>query len=299
MSIATYLNSLDNDRDTLAANLTTMGIQASSSETFTTLVPKVLNIPTGGDEWNSNAEYNIRINTTNAATNENFANFATGLKKITVKDVTLYGTGENTVGLPYLEDLIFEDCQLGTSSSGDGIKITNSYSSLKTVTFKNCSLSASNSTASAGGGIYISSSSASANLDTVVFNGLTIPAGRTKQALTIRGASIKNITGLNTINISASDITDFNNMFGSLGVTSLDLSSWVVTPTKINSMFADCRSLTMIDISGFDCTNITTTSDYRYMFNSVPTTCTIYVKDAANQAWFSSKFPTYTFTVKS
>lgn len=48
MSIATYLTALDRDRDALAANLVTKGVQASSSETFTTLVPKVLNIPSGG-----------------------------------------------------------------------------------------------------------------------------------------------------------------------------------------------------------------------------------------------------------
>ena len=48
MSIATYLTALDRDRDALAANLVTKGVQASSSETFTTLVPKVLDIPSGG-----------------------------------------------------------------------------------------------------------------------------------------------------------------------------------------------------------------------------------------------------------
>ncbi len=47
MSIATYLTALDRDRDNLAANLTTMGVPASSSETFTSLVPKVLDIPSG------------------------------------------------------------------------------------------------------------------------------------------------------------------------------------------------------------------------------------------------------------
>lgn len=47
MSITTYLTALDRDKDNLAANLTAKGVPASSSETFTSLVPKVLDIPSG------------------------------------------------------------------------------------------------------------------------------------------------------------------------------------------------------------------------------------------------------------
>ena len=39
---------LDSDRDDLADNLVTMGVATSHSETFTELVPKVLDIPLGG-----------------------------------------------------------------------------------------------------------------------------------------------------------------------------------------------------------------------------------------------------------
>ena len=45
MSIAKYLTALDEQRDALARNLTTMGVQASESEKLNTLVPKVLQIP--------------------------------------------------------------------------------------------------------------------------------------------------------------------------------------------------------------------------------------------------------------
>lgn len=45
MSIANYLTALDEQRDALARNLTTMGVQASESEKLNTLVPKVLQIP--------------------------------------------------------------------------------------------------------------------------------------------------------------------------------------------------------------------------------------------------------------
>lgn len=45
MSIANYLTALDEQRDALARNLVTMGVQASESEKLNTLVPKVLQIP--------------------------------------------------------------------------------------------------------------------------------------------------------------------------------------------------------------------------------------------------------------
>ena len=45
MSITTYLTALDVQRDQLARNLMTMGVQASETEKLNTLVPKVLQIP--------------------------------------------------------------------------------------------------------------------------------------------------------------------------------------------------------------------------------------------------------------
>ena len=47
MSIATELGKLNTQRNTLAANLTTKGVTASSSETLAQLVPKVLLIDGG------------------------------------------------------------------------------------------------------------------------------------------------------------------------------------------------------------------------------------------------------------
>lgn len=50
MSIANYLTALDEQRDQLARNLVTMGVQADTSEKLNTLVPKVLEIPQGRPE---------------------------------------------------------------------------------------------------------------------------------------------------------------------------------------------------------------------------------------------------------
>ena len=48
MAIADKLNELVIQRDNLANNLNTMGVSASTDETLSTLVPKVLDIETGG-----------------------------------------------------------------------------------------------------------------------------------------------------------------------------------------------------------------------------------------------------------
>ena len=48
MSLATALTALDTQRDNLAANLTTMGVTAANTETLAQLVPKVLDIESGG-----------------------------------------------------------------------------------------------------------------------------------------------------------------------------------------------------------------------------------------------------------
>ena len=45
-TIQDYIDSLNRDKESLVANLTTKGISCSDSETFTTLVPKVLDIVT-------------------------------------------------------------------------------------------------------------------------------------------------------------------------------------------------------------------------------------------------------------
>lgn len=47
MAISDYLNALDRDKQTLVENLNAQGVSADNSETFTTLVPKVLDIATG------------------------------------------------------------------------------------------------------------------------------------------------------------------------------------------------------------------------------------------------------------
>lgn len=52
-----YLSQLQTDKQTLVGNLVTKGVSASNDETFTELVPKVLDISSGGDVVIADASY--------------------------------------------------------------------------------------------------------------------------------------------------------------------------------------------------------------------------------------------------
>lgn len=54
-TITDYLNNLKKDKDNLVSNLNTKGVTAETSETFTSLVPKVLEIETGVDTSDATA----------------------------------------------------------------------------------------------------------------------------------------------------------------------------------------------------------------------------------------------------
>ena len=64
-TIQDYIDSLNRDKESLVANLTTKGISASDSETFTTLVPKVLDIISVNNQSKSTT---ITSNTTTTIT---------------------------------------------------------------------------------------------------------------------------------------------------------------------------------------------------------------------------------------
>lgn len=75
MSLATALIALDTQRNNLAANLTTMGVTAANTETLAQLVPKVLNIESGGG--------NLKTGTV----------IGNGTGTITISDVTFQPSG--------------------------------------------------------------------------------------------------------------------------------------------------------------------------------------------------------------
>lgn len=108
-----------------------------------------------------------------------------------------------------------------------------------------------------------------------------------------------NLASLDMSNFTDVSATNLSMMFyGCSSLTSLDLQNLNVSPTNVGTMFKMCYSLLYLDISSMSFDNVGETS-YGGMFSGVPFGCTILVKDAAAQSWLSSKFPDYTFTIKS
>lgn len=308
MSIATYLTALDRDRDALAANLTTKGVPASSSETFTTLVPKVLDIPSGGSggiEWNTFTETFVTVPPN--STHQTIAAIGTGVKKLNVENMTLQAANQANseywfIDLPKLEEVTFEDCIFGGNNiyCSHGITISNSsdYGSnrLNKINIKNCILGITSGGASP---LLFSLFGTKNPLVDIIVNGLTIATGRTSMSHTFSSVRIGSISGLNTINVS--DITNFSYCFYNCqSITSLDLSTWNSTnATDVSYMFQNCTSLATLDLSSFDFSHVTSSSNRTYMFSGIPANCTIYVKNAATQSLLAAWDSTHTYSLKS
>ena len=88
------------------------------------------------------------------------------------------------------------------------------------------------------------------------------------------------------------NVTDMNMMFRSFGGSQLDLSSFTNKGrVGISAMFQNCKYLQKLDMRNF---TFNVCSSYSYMFENVPTTCLIIVKDDTEKAWLNSKFKSYT-----
>lgn len=271
MSIATYLTALDRDRDALAANLTTKGVPASSSETFTTLVPKVLDIPSGGGSIPLTNATLAGINPNNTDTFKKATLFASALKEISFEDITLtFNSSRATFAYGFyswgsnLEKVSIKNCTINNTYSGGGMAsaFSDILSSLKKLTLENCTAPISNQ----------------------VCRGSVAEEITFKDVINLNGMT----QSMNMFCDSCSNLKKFEFYYTN--------SSNYMKTKNTGSMFSGCTSLEYLDISGIDFTSCT---NYTGMFTNVPTTCTIYVRDAANQAWLSSHFGTYTFTIKS
>lgn len=311
MSIATYLTALDRDRDALAVNLTTKGVPASSSETFTTLVPKVLDIPSGGGsgiKWNSSFTINNSIY------------LEMGLKELTIKDIEIINSPK-TEGYQYAfyamrnlekitcENVVFPDLCLYFFNYSHLTKI-------KEITIKNCRFASNTIMAD-----YMFSKLST--LTKLTLNGfdmtnvttlgnmfLNTPAQITGTNTITAGSSLTKVdsmfygcTGLEKdVDLSGMvcpNVTNLNQMFyGCTSIETIDLSNITGTIIIISNAFNGCTSLKTIDISGMSF-SISSSADRADLFNGVPTNCTIYVKNAATQTLLTSWDNTHTYSLKS
>ena len=99
-------------------------------------------------------------------------------------------------------------------------------------------------------------------------------------------------TSINVSNWDVRNVKDMYCLFSNADVIELDLSSWVTTSlTSMTSTFANCRSLTKLDIRNFIFDNVTS---YKNTFINVPSSCLIIVKGDTEKEWITSKFTNLT-----
>lgn len=276
MAISDYLTSLVNDRDNLVTNLTTMGITGLiGDETFTELVPEVLNIPSGGgNEWDWESTV-LTIPDSAYATNQSvYTSALCKLKELHFKGISVSGyissrslTYPLSLATMYgqtnqLRKIFYEDCTFATNVTPG--QCTASF--ITETSFKNCDF-----TGCASGIRLLAGSASSPALITATFE-----------------------------NCDFTGVSNFQTTFAGFRGTQLILDSNAIkgNPVVINmsNMFRYNPNLTLLDISAFDFTSCTSRTD---AFGSLPTNCTILVKDQANQTALSGWFSNYTFTVKT
>ncbi len=101
------------------------------------------------------------------------------------------------------------------------------------------------------------------------------------------------LTSLDLSNFNTSNVTDMHDMFSDCsGLTSLDLSSF--NTSKVNdkrNMFSGCSNLTEVRLDNA----VLNSRSFSGIFNNVPTTVHIYLKDdQTNRDFMSNNFSSYT-----
>lgn len=277
MQTSDYLTQLQQDKQNLVDNLTEKGIEGlTGDETFTELVPEVLNIPSGGaDEYFtpsisylSDTEFSwkytlykfpaitlngtscrylfynapfvkidvSKFNTSNVTKFEYMFNKCSKLTEI----IGIENFDLNSLGDSGLSSM-FEDCSKLTTLNLNGWKNTQKISSNSRLIFNNCS-----------------------SLQTLYINDWNV-----------------------------SNCTSFQGWFaGCKKLISLDLSNWTNTKsTNHFYMFGGCTNLQTLDVRNM---NFSQSQSYDYMLDKVPTNCLIIVKNQTEKDWFNTKFPSLT-----
>lgn len=276
MQISDYLTQLQQDKQDLVDNLTEKGITGlTGNETFTELVPEVLNIPSGGaDEYFtssisyiSDSEFSWRYTLykfpaiTLNGTSCRYLFYKSPFVKI---DVSKFNTSNVTTFVQMFNDcsklteiIGIEDFDL--NSLGDG-----GLSSM----FENCS-----------------------SLTTLNLN-----RWKNTQKITSNSRLIFNkCSNLQSLYVNDWDIsnsTTFQGWFADCKkLTNLDLSNWTNTISANHFfMFGGCTSLQTLDVRNM---NFSQSQNYDYMLDKVPTNCLIIVKNQTEKDWFNTNFSSY------
>lgn len=316
-----YLTQLQEDKDTLVDNLTEQGITGlTGDETFTELVPKVLDIESGGGDlseyFNNTASY--------SSDDRNLFVWRRYIKKLP-NNIKFTGTTLNFFFKYYLGQTLnlsnfdvsnvtdmegmFAECsnlypaQLKQIENWDVSKVTNPYQMFNNAPgpnpsgVSNVELDLSSWRPKSIRGLFYNfniNRYSSINLTGLVSASCT-------DCSNVFNNSFSNSLYLPRFIISnwdATNVTTMERMFACSAYNSdplvLDLSG-ITTSTNLintNSMFSRRRGLTKIDMRNFDFTGVTA---YVGMFggsasDGPPNDCEIIVKDETQKAWITSKF---------
>lgn len=317
MTTSDYLTQLQQDREDLVDNLETKGITGlTGDETFTELVPEVLNISGGGDP----SEYFNTEPTTISGTQWALKNYIIKFATLTIpNNLTIF----NTKGLFYdwpfskVPKVICANNMTGLASlygysispSSMGGKITTiDLSGLDTSNVENISyMFAGQRITNEGltwGNFDVSKvKSASAmfyycqNLTTLDLSHLSFKSANNMSIMFSKCTQLTSINFGNDFFDDTNTTTDnagMGGMFdGCTALTSLDLSSFKVR--HINNtygMFNNCKNLTHIDMRDFDFAPATNNTN---MFGAsastgVPDNCEIIVADDTQKTWINTNF---------
>ena len=295
-TIQEQINQLKIDKQTLVDNLVEKGVEATSEETFTTLVPKVKDIQSGGDI----SEY---FNTTYSGTSPTNWVKDNLLKKAPdiIIDDSVISLERFCQGASFIPKIICNSnvtnmksmYYQSTSKNIDASGLNTSMVTSMTYMFGVCSnlesLDVSNfDTSNVTNMSYMFyNPNKIKNLDLSNFNTSKV----TTMSCMFSDAS--NYISINVSSFDTSQVQNMERMFGGCsGLTSLDLSNFITSKVMyVSQLFLNCRKLTRLDIRNFDFTNVTS---YSNMFYGVPTNCLIIVKDDTAKEWITSKFTTLT-----
>lgn len=265
MTTTDYLTQLVQDRDDLVDNLETKGITGlTGDETFTELVPEVLNIPSGGGAWEvpdgtlfmSSSWENAPLLDTHNVTNayRMFQN-CTRMKTISQLDTS------NVTSMRQM----FSSCSALGSIPKLNVSSCSSFSSM----FSNC-----------------------LGLENVEFDNPTCSSNSTNFSEMFRDC-----TNLKSAILSAlgqvGEGVNCQKMFNECRLLeTVDLSNFnPISFSNASNMFYNCLSLRELDISSM---TVFPNDNFNNMFYGVPSNCLILVKDQNAVDWFTTNFSTMT-----
>lgn len=295
-TIQEQINQLKVDKQTLVDNLVEKGVEATSEETFTTLVPKVKDIQSGGDI----SEY---FNTTYSGTSPTNWVKTNLVKKVpdliiddSVTSLERFCQGASFIpkiicnsNVTYMNSMYYQSTCKNIDVSGLNTSMVTSMTYMFGICSNLESLDLSNfNTSNVTDMSYMFyNPNKIKNLDLSNFNTSKV----TK--MNNMFADAPNYISINLSSFDTSQVQNMKRMFGSCsGLTSLDLSNFITSKvTDVSQLFLNCRKLTRLDIRNFDFSSVTS---YSSMFTGVPANCLIIVKDDIAKTWITSKFTTLT-----